>query len=323
MKKKIFNNNVIIYQAKSGAIELKGDIKHDTIWATQAQIAELFGVNVRTISEHLVNIFKSKELDKDSVIRNFRNTATDGKVYNTQFYNLDAIISVGYRVNSKTATEFRKWATKTLRDYITKGYIIDRKKIQKNYSEFLKTIESIQNILPENIELNPSAILDLVKEFSNTWMSLEAYDKDDLKIISKTKRSIKVSAEELLEAINTLRKDLIKKGIATEIFAKERSTGNVEGIIGNVMQAFNGKDVYASTEEKSAHLLYFMVKNHPFIDGNKRSGALAFIWFLNKAKLKSKKNINPQALTALTLLIAESEPKKKDQIIALITQMLK
>lgn len=108
MKKKIFNNNVIIYQAKSGAIELKGDIKHYTIWATQAQIAELFGVNVRTISEHLVNIFKSKELDKDSVIRNFRNTATDGKVYNTQFYNLDAIISVGYRVNSKTATEFRK-----------------------------------------------------------------------------------------------------------------------------------------------------------------------------------------------------------------------
>lgn len=323
MKKKQEQKNIIVYQAKSGAIELRGDFEKDTVWATQAQIAKVFGVDVRTISEHLINIFKSNELSKDSVIRNFRNTAADGKTYNTQFYNLDAIISVGYRVNSKTATLFRKWATKTLREHITKGYTINRKQIGKNHKEFLKTVESIQNLLPEHVALDPKAILELIKEFSSTWMSLDAYDKETLKPIGSTKKSVAISGVELREAIAKLRIELIKKGEAEEIFAQERNSGNIEGVVGNVMQSFGGKPVYKTIEEKAAHLLYFMVKNHPFVDGNKRSGAFAFVWFLRKQNIKGSHNINPGALTALTLLIAESDPKKKDQMTALVTRMLK
>lgn len=323
MKKKQEQKNIIVYQAKSGAIELRGDFEKDTVWATQAQIAKVFGVDVRTISEHLINIFKSNELSKDSVIRNFRNTAADGKTYNTQFYNLDAIISVGYRVNSKTATLFRKWATKTLREHITKGYTINRKQIGKNYKEFLKTVESIQNLLPEHLALDPKAILELIKEFSSTWMSLDAYDKETLKPIGSTKKSVAISGVDLREAIAKLRIELIKKGEAEEIFAQERNSGNIEGVVGNVMQSFGGKPVYKTIEEKAAHLLYFMVKNHPFVDGNKRSGAFAFVWFLRKQNIKGSRNINPGALTALTLLIAESDPKKKDQMTALVTRMLK
>jgi len=187
----------------------------------------------------------------------------------------------------------------------------------------LKTVESIQALLPEHITLDPKSILDLIKEFSITWISIDAYDKEILKAVGSTKKAIKLSGKELTDAIANLRSDLIKTGGATDIFAQEREAGSIAGIVGNVMQSFGGKDVYATLEEKAAHLLYFMVKNHPFVDGNKRSGAFAFIWFLRKAKIKTLRNINQSALTALTLLIAESDPKKKDQMVALVTQMLK
>ncbi|MCR4284328.1 MAG: virulence RhuM family protein [Parcubacteria group bacterium] len=323
MKKVNTKNQIIIYQAPSGAIELKGDVKRETVWATQRQLAEVFKVDVRTINEHLKNIFKFHELKEKSVIRKFRITASDGKIYNTNHYNLDAIISVGYRVNSKTATQFRQWATKTLREHIVIGYTINRKQVMKNYNAFIKTVGDIQALLPEHIALDPKSVLELVKEFSNTWQSLDAYDKESLKKIGATKKSVKISTDELLESIAILRQDLIKRGETTDIFAHERSPGSIEGIVGNVVQSFNGKPVYPTIEEKAAHLLYFMVKNHPFTDGNKRSGAFAFIWFLRKARSKRSRNINPAALTALTLLIAESNPTKKDQMIALITQLLK
>lgn len=233
------------------------------------------------------------------------------------------ILSVGYRVNSKTATLFRQWATKTLREHITKGYTINRKQIARNYDAFMKSVSDIQSLLPEHIALDPKTILELIKEFSSTWVSLDAYDKESLNSIGVTKKSIKLSGLELVEAISNLRNELLKKGEAGEIFAQERTKGSIEGIVGNVMQSFGGKPVYKTLEEKAAHLLYFMVKNHLFVDGNKRSGAFAFIWFLRKAKLKSMRNINPNALTALTLLIAESNPSKKDLMVGLVTQMLK
>jgi hypothetical protein len=321
--KAIKEKELVIYQAKSGAIELRGDFASETVWATQAQIAEAFGVNVRTVNEHLKNIFKTKELSEMAVIRKFRITASDGKTYNTNHYNLDAIISVGYRVNSKTATAFRQWATKTLRTHITRGYTINRKQIGKNYDAFMKAVNDVQALLPEHVVLNPKMVLELVKEFSATWVSLDAYDKGELKPIGKTKRAVKLSAKELGTAIMSLRDALIKKDETTELFAQERNQGSLEGIVGNVMQSFGGKPLYKTAEEKAAHLLYFMVKNHPFSDGNKRSGAFAFIWFLRKVRVKKAGNINPSALTALTLLIAESDPKQKDQMTALVTQMLK
>lgn len=326
MKKKQEGKNIVIYQAKNGAIELRGDVSHETIWATQAQIASAFSVDVRTINEHIQNILKTKELTESATIRNFRIVQKEGKrevEREVKHYNLDMILSVGYRVNSKTATLFRQWATKTLREHITKGYTINRKQIARNYEAFMKSVGDIQSLLPEHVALDPKTILELIKEFSSTWISLDAYDKETLKPVGKTKKAIKLSGEELIKEIQTLRSELMKKGEAGDIFAQEREVGSVEGIVGNVMQSLGGHDLYKTLEEKAAHLLYFMVKNHPFIDGNKRSGAWAFLWFLRKAKLKTVRNINPNALTALTLLIAESDPKKKDLMVALVTQILK
>jgi len=313
-------NTIVIYQAKSGAIELRGDFSHDTVWATQAQIVNLFGVDQSVISRHINNVFKDSEVEAKSNMQKMHNANSDKPL---TLYSLDVILSVGYRTNSKVAVEFRKWATKTLHDHITKGYAINRKQVVKNYDAFMKSVGDIQFLLPEHVALDPKMMLDLIKEFANTWVSLDAYDKEELKIVGATKKTVKLTGQELLLAISTLKTELLKKDEATDIFAQERAVGNVEGIVGNVMQSFGGKAVYASVEEKAAHLLYFMVKNHPFTDGNKRSGAFAFVWFLRKAGAKNFRNINSASLTSLTLLIAESDPKKKNQMVALITELLR
>ncbi len=320
MTKKTSHRDVVVYQAKSGAIELRGDFSRDTIWATQAQIAEVFGVERSVVTKHIGNIFKDKEVIEKSNVQKMHIANSDKPVV---FYSLDIALAVGYRTNSKRAIEFRQWATKTLREHITKGYTINRKQIGKNYAAFMKAVGDIQALLPEHIVLDPKGILELVKEFSATWVSLDAYDKEALKVIGTTKRAIKLSGAELSGAIASLRDELVKRGEATELFAQERTSGSIEGIVGTVMQSFGGKPLYATAEEKVAHLLYFMVKNHLFTDGNKRSGAFAFVWFLRKARVKGGRNINPASLTALTLLIAESDPKKKDQMVALVTQLLK
>jgi prophage maintenance system killer protein len=310
---------IVIYQAPSGAIEFRGDFRHETIWATQAQIVGLFGVDQSVVSRHIKNIFKDGEVLEKSNMQKMHIANSDKPVV---MYSLDVILGVGYRTNSGIAIEFRKWATKTLRGHITKGYTINRKRIAKNYDAFMKSVSDIQALLPEHIALDPKAVLDLVKEFSSTWMSLDAYDKEALKVVGTTKKAIKLAGEELFRVIDNLRAELIKKGEATELFAQERKLGSVEGIAGNVMQSFGGKPLYPSVEEKAAHLLYFMVKNHPFTDGNKRSGAFAFIWFLRRYRAKGSRSINPASLTVLTLLIAESDSKKKEQMVALVTQLL-
>lgn len=316
------NNKPLVYQAKNGAIELRGDATIGTIWATLDQIAAVFSRDKSVISRHFTNIFKEKELIKSSVVAKNATTASDGKIYRVEYYNLDAIISVGYRVNSKTATQFRKWATRILREHLIQGYTINRKVIAKNYAAFMDAVTGIQALLPEHAMLDPRSVIELIKEFSGTWLSLDAYDKEKLTPIGSTKKTIKLSGQELISAIRDLRAELLKSKEATDVFAQERAAGSIEGIFGNVMQSFAGKPLYRTMEEKAAHLLYFIVKSHPFVDGNKRSGAFAFIWFMRKARLKGAKNINPSALTALTLLIAESDPKKKNQMTALVTRLL-
>lgn len=240
-----------------------------------------------------------------------------------EIYNLDIIIAVGYRVNSVMGTNFRIWATKTLREHVTKGYTINRKRVEQNYDAFMKAVSDVQTLLPEHVALDPKAVLELIKEFAGTWVSLDAYDKESLVLKGVTKKKVSLVGTDLLLAISKLKSELVKKGEASELFASERREGNIEGIIGNVMQSLGDDSVYSTVEEKAAHLLYFMVKNHPFFDGNKRSGAFAFVWFLRKVGVCGAKNINPAALTALTLLIAESDPKKKEQMVALVTQMLR
>ena len=321
MPKKI-QKQLVIYQGKSGAIEFRGDFDKETIWGTQKQIAEVFGVNVRTINEHLKNIFKTKELDENSVIRNFRITASDGKMYNTKHYNLNAIISVGYRVNSKYATQFRIWATKILKQHILQGYTINKKRIGKNYEKFIQAVADVKVLLPAGDKVKTEDVLELINAFAGTWFSLDAYDTNTFPKSGTNKKKVRFTADELSKALQELKQELIAKKQATEFFGQEKNKNAVEGIIGNVFQTAFGKDVYPSAEKKAAHLLYFMIKNHPFTDGNKRSGAFAFVWFLRKAGLL-RASLTPEALTALTLLIAESNPKDKDKMVGVVLLLLR
>lgn len=326
MAKKKLQQKLVIYQTKSGALELRGDTQNETVWATQAQMAEAFDVTPQNITLHLKNIYKDKELEEKTTCKDSLQVQKEGKrevLRKVKTYNLDVMIAVGYRVNSVVGTNFRIWATKTLREHITKGYTINRKRVTQNYDSFMKAVADVQALLPEQVTLDPKAVLELIKEFASTWVSLDAYDKELLEIKGATRKKVTLVATDLIKAIAGLKSELIKKGEATDMFASERQSGNIEGIVGNVMQSFAGKDLYPTVEEKAAHLLYFMVKNHPFSDGNKRSGAFAFVWFLRKVGAKKAGQINPAALTAITLLIAESDPKKKDQMVALITTMLR
>ena len=261
---------MVIYQTPKGAIELRGDIKKETIWANLDQIAHVFGRDKSVISRHIKNIFKDNELNRNSVVAFFATTASDGKVYNVEHFNLDVILSFGYRVNSKQATHFRQWATKVLREHITKGYTINPTRIKKNYNDFLSAVEKVRSFLPSDIKPETESILELIKVFADTWFSLDAYDKANFSNSKITKKKIIVTADELNSAIAEFKSELLNKSEATDIFVSERSAGSIEGIIGNVMQSLGGKDIYPGIEEKAAHLLYFMVKNHPFVDGNKQ-----------------------------------------------------
>ncbi len=316
------NKEIAIYKDSKGNIDFRIDSDKDTLWATQADIATLFDVQRPAITKHLKNIFETKELNEKSVCSILEHTADDNKTYKVQYYNLDAVISVGYRVNSKQATKFRQWATKTLKSHVLDGYTINPNRISKNYEAFLTAVEKVRKLLPENDSVTNQDTLELVKLFANTWFSLDAYDKSKFTKKSLTKKQVKLSGEELMNAILELKDDLLKKGEATDLFANERGVKSIEGIVGNVFQSFGGKSVYESIEEKAAHLLYFIVKNHPFSDGNKRGGAFSFVWFLRKAKILNTSRITPEALTALTLLVAESDPKDKEQIVGLIVMLL-
>jgi prophage maintenance system killer protein/predicted XRE-type DNA-binding protein len=324
-QKIIKNKGVVVYQAKNGAIELRGDFAHETVWATQAQIAEAFDVNVRTINEHINNILKTKELTQKATIRNFRIVQKEGKREvdrDVKHYNLDMILSVGYRVNSKKATSFRQWATKTLKSYITSGFVVNKSHIAKNYDQFLKVVDDIKKLMHEGSVVEPKDAVELISIFADTWLSLDAYDREELTTGKLTKNKVKLTAEKIDENLKQFKSELLKKGEATDIFGNERSHRAVAGIVGNVMQSFGGKEVYESAEEKAAHLLYFIVKNHPFTDGNKRSGAFAFVWFLKQSNILDVTKITPSALTALTVLVASSDPAEREKVIALILNLI-
>lgn len=319
--KKVIQNNIVIYQTRTGAIELKGDFGHETIWADLQQISILFDTDKSGISRHIRNIYDTKELNKSSTVAKNATVQIEGErriVRKILYYNLDLILSVGYRVNSKQATLFRQWATKILHEHITKGFTINRNRISKNYEMFIKAVDEVKSLLPGNVLIDTGGVLELVKMFASTWLSLDAYDKSNLPITGFTKKQVQFSIHELTDVLSEL-----KSQINSDIFGVERNAGSIEGIVGNVFQSFAGQDVYLSIEEKAANLLYFIVKDHPYMDGNKRSGAFAFIWFLKKAGILNTSKMTPEALTALTLLVAESEPKNKDRIIGIILQLLK
>jgi prophage maintenance system killer protein len=325
MKKIQKSTSAILYQAKNGAIELRGDFSNETLWANRMQMAEMFGVNPQAITKHIQNIYKEKELEKkatSSKMELVQNEAGRQVRREIDIYNLDILIAVGYRINSIVGTKFRKWATKTLREYIVRGFAVDKKHIAKNYTQFLSVVEEIKKLLPSPSVVNAEDAIELVSLFADTWLSLDAYDRNALPKGKLTKKKVALTAEKIIFGMSELKTELLQRGEVSDIFGAEKNDGEVAGIVGNVMQSFGGKELYESAEEKAAHLLYFMVKNHPFVDGNKRNGAFAFVWFLKQAKILDISKLTPSALTALTILVASSDAKDKEKVIALILNLI-
>jgi len=322
-----------IYQAQNGAIELNFDEKEQTIWANKKHISEIFGIDRSVVSRHIKNIFKDDELDRTVVCAKFAQTTEHGAIKGktqskeVEFYNLDIILAIGYRTNSAKAIEFRKWATKTLKEHITKGYTINRNLLKQKEELYLQVLEDIKNLSSKNSLISNTQIIDLIKNFSSTWFNLESYDTQNLPSKGQNESSVnmdfKALSKQLYIEVEILKQELVSKKEATNLFAQEKTKGSLEGILGNILQSVFGQDAYKTIEEKAAHLLYFIVKNHPFNDGNKRTGAFSFIWFLQKANFDFSEMINPQTLTSLTLLIAESNPKDKDKMVGLVLLLLR
>jgi prophage maintenance system killer protein/prophage antirepressor-like protein len=313
-------SQMVLYQAKNGAVELRGDFTNDTVWATQAQIAEVFEIERSVVTKHIGNILKSGEISEKSNVQKMHIANSDKPV---SLYSLDIILSIGYRANSERAIGFRKWATSVLKNHIIQGYTINPARITANYDAFLSAVADVQKLLPVGNMISASSILELVKSFAGTWFSLECYDESRLPTTGATKKSVTLQSTDLYKAIAVFKAELMKKGEASDLFASEKKQGSLEGIVGNVMQSAFGSDMYQTIEEKAAHLLYFIVKNHVFNDGNKRSGAFAFVWFLRRTKLATRHKITPETLTVITLLVAESNPNDKDRIIGIILMLLR
>ncbi len=276
--KKSTQTELVIFKSAKGQVKLRGDFHHETLWATQAEISEIFGVERSVVTKHINNVFKDGELEENSVCAKFAHTANDGKTYQVQSYNLDIILSVGYRTNSAKAIEFRKWATSVLRKHVIDGFTINKSRIATNYTDFMKAVETVKTLAPTQGNVDTQSVLELVQLFADTWFSLDAYDKEVFTPDKVNKKKVKLTAKEFLGHVTILKDELMKKGEATENFAQERNRDSIEGIVGNVMQSFGGSDLYPSLEEKAAHLMYFIIKNHPFVDGNKRTGAYSLVF---------------------------------------------
>jgi prophage maintenance system killer protein/prophage antirepressor-like protein len=316
-------SEIIIYTSKDGRIELNVNLSDETVWLSLAQMATLFGRDKSVVSRHLTKIFKNNELDKDAVVANYATTASDGKSYHVDYYNLDAILSVGYRVNSKEGSEFRKWSSQVLKEYLINGYALNKVKLaERGVRELEKTIELLQKTLVHNELVNDlgKESFQIILNYAKTWHLLLAYDEDKLSLPEDRKQSVAViDYTDALEAIASLKDDLLHKKEASELFGQEREEA-LSSILKNIEQTFFGEDLYKSPEEKAGHLLYFVIKDHPFTDGNKRIGCFLFLLYLKLQHIPLK--LNDNGLVVLALLVAESDPEQKDLIIRLIINLL-
>ena len=324
------NKLIEIFQSEDGKTQVEVYFDQDTLWLPQSQMAELFDKDSDTIGLHLKNIYESGELkqlattEETSVVRQEGNRKVKRKI---KFYNLDAIISVGYRVNSIKGTQFRIWATQRLREYLTKGYTLNQQRFEQNAQELEAALSLIKKTAqsPAVTAEVGTGLVEIVSRYTQTFLWLQRYDEGLLNEPQGQVGGALPTETEAKQAIESLKANLIQRGEATDLFAKERSDG-LSSILGNLEQTVFGEPAYPSIESKAAHLLYFMVKNHPFTDGNKRSGAFLFVDFLHKNKrLLDEKNqpvINDTGLAALTLLVAESAPDQKETLIRLIMNML-
>ena len=318
-------SDVLIYETADQQVEVR--LERETVWLNRQQMAELFGRDIKTIGKHVNNVFKEGELEKNSVVANFATTAADGKTYQVEHYNLDVIISVGYRVKSLRGTQFRIWATQRLRDYLVKGYAINRQRLEQNARELEQALKLVRKAA-RSPALDTDAgrgLVEIISRYTQTFLWLQRYDEGLLEEPAGHRGGVLPSLDEAMADLGMLKQQLMARGEATELFARPRDDG-LAGIFGNLEQSIFGDPAYPTIESKAAHLLYFVVKNHPFVDGNKRSAAFLFVDFLHRNgrlfDAEGQPIINDTGLAALTLLVAESDPKQKEVLIRLIMNLL-
>ena len=318
-------NQIVIYKNNDGNIECSVNLRDNTLWLSLDQIATVFQKNKSTISRHIKNIFVTEELDKDSVVAFFATTANDGKTYNVAYYNLDMIISVGYRINSKIATNFRKWATNVLKNYLTQGYAINEK-LLSDKQEKIQTLQTTVSLLTRSLTNQIESLDDaqqVAKILDNFAKGLDLLDNFDHKTLdvkgSTQKEAVIIPVKQFLSVINEM-----KSEFASDVFANPKDD-SFESSVNQIYQTFGGNDCYPTLEEKAAMLLYLITKNHSFSDGNKRIAASCFLYFLEKNGILYKNNlpiIDNGTLFALTILIAESNPKEMETMKQIVISVL-
>lgn len=321
-------SDITLYKTESGAIEVRLDT--DTIWLSQEQMAELFDVQKAAISKHLKNIFASGELERAATVSKMETVRTEGprRVRRSiEQYNLDAVISVGYRVNSARATRFRQWATRVLREHLTRGYTLHQQRFEANARELAAALKLVRDATarPELKGDLGCGLVDIVTRYTQTFLLLQRYD-DGLLSEPPTRTGGRLpKLKDARASLKRLKANLVERGEASALFAQERGAA-FESLLRNLDQTVVGRPAYPSIESKAAHLLYFVVKDHPFADGNKRSAAYLFVDFLNRnGRLIGRDGtpaLNDIGLAALTLLVAESAPAQKDTMVRLIMHML-
>ena len=319
------NRPIEIYQTQDGQTQVDVRFEQESVWLSIDDMVHLFQKSRSTVNEHILNIYKEKELEEETSMRKIG--ISDFSTKPTNLYNLDVIISVGYRVRSKQGTQFRIWATARLKDYLLKGYALNQKRLQQNAAELEQALALIQKTAasPELTLESGRGLVDIVSRYTQTFLWLQQYDEGLLGEPKGENGGVLPSAIEARTALAALKQQLMVRGEATDLFARERGDG-LDALLGNLEQSVFGEPAYPSIESKAAHLLYFIVKNHPFSDGNKRSGAFLFVDFLHRNdRLLNRSGqavINDTGLAALTLLVAESDPKQKETLIRLMMHML-
>ncbi len=318
---------IIFYQTANHQIEIGVMFQHDTVWLSQKQMSDLFQKDSDTIGLHLKHIFQEHELEEEATTELFSVVQQEGKRKvnrRIKYYNLDAILSVGYRVNSKRGTQFRQWTTQRLKEHLVQGYSINQQRLE----QLQQTIQLIyQSGQAAPLQLTDAkGLLDIISRYTQSFVLLNQFDNGTLPEDAVTDNiTYQIRYTDSLTAIEELKKKLIEKKEASSLFGNQRED-SFEGILNSIVQTFDGVYLYPSIEEQAAHLLYFIIKNHPFTDGNKRIGAFLFIWFLEKNKHRFKENgetkINDNGLTALALLVAQSNPSDKEIMIRLIINLI-
>jgi death-on-curing family protein len=320
------SQNLITFTSSDNktSLSVQLDANAETVWLSLNQLSDLFERDKSVISRHLKKIFKEEELDRKSAVAFFATTASDEKTYNVEYFNLDAILSVGYRVNSKRGAEFRRWVSQILKDYLVKGYSHNQDQLLKaGLTDVSRSLEILKKTLLAygyTDDIGHAAI-DLIRSYTKSWLLLNAFDENRLTYTNKNKTYQDTFTEEVcLQSISHLKQELMDQQEASHLFGTQREHG-LSQILGGIHQTFSGEFLYPSVYERAAHLFYFTLKDHPFVDGNKRIGSFLLLLYLSAHKVQLS-NITNESLVALALLVAQSNPTDKDIIIKLILNLI-